>query len=456
MAPARSRWQEIRAAHPEFHYQGFQVEESGASLRVRFDFRIPPDIEFHPELVISGSHALPRKLPTGVIDNLVFHLGLIESISYWKAACSPRIIVRPGMLDETQASWWQDLVIHGMGEFFFVNGIDFAGPGFVAFEGAGPPFPLLEERPLRRSLLPIGGGRDSGVAGMVFARSGLPTGCLLLNPTPAAKAIVERICPVETITVQRAIDPRLLELNAAGFLNGHTPFSAYLAFLSALCAALFDYQDIVLANEHSSNEGNTEYLGRIINHQYSKSLRFEERFDSYLRQYIAPELRYFSFMRPLGELQIGHALARFPELFGAIKSCNRNPASLEWCGNCPKCLSVFVTTYPFVAYEDVLKVFGRDFFENAGSVAIMRQLAGLDAHKPFECVCSYDEFIAGLELCVRACKASGRALPQCLARAETEILGRRVGASVDAAAMLKASAPHRIPTEFQPLLAGLY
>jgi len=454
MEPAKTSWQELRAAHPVFNYEGFHVESTGPSLHVRFDFRISPNVEFHPELVITGPRSLSGKLPTGVIDNLVFHLGLIESISYWKATCSPRIVVRPGMLDENQVSWWQDLVIHGMGEFFFVNGIDFTEPGFVVFEGAGPRFPVMEERPSQRSLLPIGGGRDSGVTGMVFARSGLPTGCLLLNPTPAAKAVVETIHPAETITVERTIDPQLLKLNAAGFLNGHTPFSAYLAFLSSLCAALFDYKDIVLANEHSSNEGNTEYLGRIINHQYSKSLRFEERFDSYLHQYIAPEIRYFSFMRPLGELQIGHALARFPELFGTIKSCNRNPASLDWCGNCPKCLSVFVTTYPFVAYQDVLKIFGRDFFENPDSFQIMRQLAGLDAHKPFECVCSYDEFIAGLELCVSACKTSGRVLPHALARAETEMLGSR--APVDASAMLQATAPHRIPAEFQPLLAGLY
>ena len=40
------------------------------------------------------------------------------------------------------------------------------------------------------------------------------------------------------LEAQRAILPELLQLNAAGHPNGHTPFSAYLAFAAMLTGYL--------------------------------------------------------------------------------------------------------------------------------------------------------------------------------------------------------------------------
>ena len=150
------------------------------------------------------------------------------------------------------------------------------------------------------------------------------------------------------IVVNRAICSELLDLNRQGYLNGHTPFSAYLAFLGAACLLLYGYSNAVVANERSSEEGNVRFHESEINHQYSKSLRFEASFDEYLKTYLAPGARYFSIVRPLYELQIGRAFSRFPEFFEVFKSCNRNRSD-SWCGHCPKCVSVFLTMYPFVS-----------------------------------------------------------------------------------------------------------
>src|SRR5204863_3654535 len=140
---------------------------------------------------------------------------------------------------------------------------------------------------------------------------------------------------------------QLLDLNARGFLNGHTPFSAYLGFLGAVSLLLYGYTDVIVSNERSSDEGNVLYRGKDINHQYSKSFRFERMFDEYLQKYLITNGRYFSFVRPLYELQIGKLFADFPEFFDLFKSCNRNRSD-SWCGQCAKCLSVFLTLYPFV------------------------------------------------------------------------------------------------------------
>ena len=48
--------------------------------------------------------------------------------------------------------------------------------------------------------------------------------------------------------------------------------------MSIICAVLFNYREIAFSNEKSADEGNVKYLGRIINHQWSKSSYFEKKF----------------------------------------------------------------------------------------------------------------------------------------------------------------------------------
>ena len=42
-------------------------------------------------------------------QNLAFHIGLIELISYWKCTCSPKIIIKCGYLNEEQIKWWKKI-----------------------------------------------------------------------------------------------------------------------------------------------------------------------------------------------------------------------------------------------------------------------------------------------------------------------------------------------------------
>src|SRR5207247_4258430 len=150
----------------------------------------------------------------------------------------------------------------------------------------------------RRSLLTMGGGRASALAAALLRDSGHPFTCMMLNPSSAAQKIAGHASASAPVIIRRAICPELLELNRRGYLNGHTPFSAYLAFLGAVCLLLYGYSDIIVANERSSDEGNVHYRGREINHQYSKSLRFETRFEEYFRRFLVSDGSYLSLVIP--------------------------------------------------------------------------------------------------------------------------------------------------------------
>src|SRR5258708_31438087 len=112
----------LRDIHPTFTYESFRIESLANALKIGFDFTLAPDIRFHPEITIHPNRALDLSgVDRSLLERCVFHLGLVEMLSYWKAACCPEIAVRAGSLSRQQIDWQRDLLLHGMGEFFYVN-----------------------------------------------------------------------------------------------------------------------------------------------------------------------------------------------------------------------------------------------------------------------------------------------------------------------------------------------
>jgi hypothetical protein len=357
--------------------------------------------------------------------------------------------VHAGALNGEQISWWHDLLIRGMGEYFYRNRIDFTAKDFVKITSEGRrSYPPHQEPLPPRSLLTIGGGRDSALAAALLRDSSQQFACMMLNPSTAAQKIARYVTATDPIIIRRAIGSDLLELNRHGYLNGHTPFSAYLGFAGTVCLLLNGYSNLIVANERSSDEGNVHYRGQDINHQYSKTFNFEEKFDEYLRKYLLSEARYFSLVRPLYELQIGKLFSGCSEFFQLFKSCNRN-RSESWCGQCPKCLSVFLTMYPFLPTAQLVKIFGRNLLDFEESIPIVRELAGLEI-KPFECVATVAEITAALALAITKLKNNSQHLSPVLEYAIRHIPG--VNETGTASSLLAAYGPHRLPQEFESCL----
>jgi hypothetical protein len=455
----RLQAQELRRKHPRFLYQSFGLEQTGKDLKITFRFKLEPDIVFTPDIVIESTDCSRiDSLDTPTLERLAFHLGLIEMLSYWKTACPAEVVIEAGALDHWQIQWWKDLWLRGMGEFFYVNQIDSRSPEYLKIFAPAPHARSnLQSRggqlPVRRSLVMVSGGKDSAFTLHELCAAGEDFNCLLLNPPPSAVEVAAIAGCKAPITVRRTLDARMLDLNRQGYLNGHTPFSALLAIVGLTCATLFDYDRVVVSNERSSDEGNVDFLGAEINHQYSKTFAFETAIREYAHGYLAPGISYFSIVRPLFEIQVCRLFARCTEYFHAFKSCNREQKQGTWCGRCAKCVSVFMTMAPFISRDDMVAIFGKDVFEDADAIALVRSLLGIEGTKPFECVGTRQELLAGLFLSIRRRKAGSAALPPLLARAEREILPA-IGIPPDelnrlSATILSAwSERHYLPPEF--------
>jgi len=391
-------FEKLRKKYPVFTYQAYSYHEDTSGLHISFDFDLSGRFRFSPVLFIPKKKVLHWDIPGKQgLDNLIFHLGMIELISYWKLTCSPRIVIRPHRLNDDQVIWWKKLYFHGLGEFLYLNGIEVDAEKLMEIEANGRPLVMLATQPdMRKVMVPIGGGKDSVVTLEILKTGNAMVFPMAVNRTPAISRTIQQAgFPMDgVLEVHRKLDPLMLELNSKGFLNGHTPFSALLAFTSVFLAAGSGIGNIALSNESSANESTVP--GTNINHQYSKSFEFEQDFDAYCRNYIHPEIRYFSFLRPLNELQIARVFSTFPEHHHGFRSCNVGSKEDRWCGACPKCLFTYLILAPFIPDKELVSIFGSNVMENRLLATYLDELTGKSPVKPFECVGTPEEVNAAI------------------------------------------------------------
>jgi hypothetical protein len=442
---------ELRKKHPVFTYENFSFSLSPSGLDIEFVFSTDGLDPFRPKLFI------PRKAwfrPDDEIRNflpgIIFQIGMIELISYWKATCSPRVRVVPGGLTPEQIAWWKGVWFNGLGEFFYLNSIGTSLQEFMSLEPErGDALPAAAFPGGEGIIVPVGGGKDSVVT-LELLRNLPGTIPMIMNPRGATLQTIYQggYADADYIEIHRKLDPGLLRLNSQGYLNGHTPFSALLAFVSVLAAILSGRKYIALSNESSASE--TTIPGTAINHQYSKSLEFEEAFRWYSEKYVARGVDYFSFLRPLNELQIARIFSGYKNYHPVFRSCNAGSREDTWCGKCAKCLFTCIILSPFLSDEQIRNIFGKNLLDDPELRPLFDQLTGVADEKPFDCVGTLAE--VNLALCETIRRQDNGKLP-CLLEyyRSLPLYGKYCGEDFQQA-LAGFSDPHHLPGFLVPRL----
>ena len=395
------KFNSFRKQYPLFVYEDFKYSIDEKGLKIEFTF-INGEHTFSPTLLVekkdffSFSHLSKEQLSL-----LVFNMGMVELISYWKAFCSPRVVIKPYALKKEQIDFYKKLYYNGLGEFFYVNGINVSQEEFLNIENYSNNYTIAQSFEVEdKYIVPIGGGKDSVVTMDLLLSANRDVVPFIINPRGATVdcCSIAGFSQERTLTCKRVIDAHLLELNAQGCLNGHTPFSAMLAFTTLLISALTKRKYIALSNEDSASESTVK--GSEVNHQYSKSLEFENDFRAYVAKFVSEDFYYFSFLRPLSELHIAKLFSKL-SYQSVFKSCNAGSKQNIWCGKCPKCLFAFIILSPFVSKEELIAIFSKNLFEDKDLEEYFLQLCGERQTKPFECVGTVSEVRAALALCLR-------------------------------------------------------
>ncbi len=392
-----SKFELFRKEYPEFIYHGFSTSCEVDKIKVKYHFEIKGLSEFCPEWTFPNGKNL--SVDDKTVRNLIFSIGMVELVSYWKITCSPLVTVKCGKLKSSQVNWWKKQYFYGLGEFFYRNEIETDFDSFMNIVSEGEEYlPLDEKVSLEGNLISIGGGKDSIVTTELL--KGEENSFYMINPRGAMVKTVEvaGYSEKDILATSRTLDKNMIELNKKGFLNGHTPFSALVAFSSVLTAFLNGRKYVVLSNESSANESTVS--GTDVNHQYSKSFQFEKDFFDYEKEFIGSGVYYFSFLRPWSEFQIAEYFAKNKAYLPVFKSCNAGSKQDIWCADCSKCLFVAFILSPFLTLSEIEKIFDKNLFEEEKMLDTMYQLIGISEEKPFECVGSRDEINTALCIAV--------------------------------------------------------
>lgn len=403
------KFEDLRNKYKEFIYEKYEIIENNNEYEIKFYFNIPNLTTFEPKLIIKKENITNKNINKDFLGYLVFNIGLVELISYVKCTCSPNIIIKCGYLNNEQINWFKKLYYNGLGEFLYRNIINISEQDLFNIETTQEKKEFNIEYNGIGNLIPVGGGKDSNVTLELLKEE--DNTCFIINPK-GANIECANISGYNTITIKRILDKKIIELNKEGFLNGHTPFSAIVAFTSFLCAYLSNKKYIILSNEDSANQSTV--IGTNINHQYSKTYEFENDFNEYTKKYFNIDIKYFSLLRPLTEFQIGMLFSKIEKYHKTFKSCNLGSKgeTWEWCCNCPKCLFVYTILSPFLYKEKLINIFGKDLFEDETLLETFQELLGYKETKPWECVGTYEEVRYAVSLLIK--KLENQKLPYLL------------------------------------------
>lgn len=356
------------------------------------------ETEFVERIHLPGSL---DEVDQSVRDRILRLLSFAASLSYFKAFAPGRIVVPSGLTPQERL-FFEQVTRHGLGEFAYVNNL----PETLATEIVGPELPRATEQhrptgPVRRTLVAVGGGKDSIVSIEGLKAAGFDVGLFSVNSyAPIEATAVAAGLPLQS--ARRRLDPALFRLNEAGAPNGHVPVTAVNSLIALLTALALGRDAVIFSNEASASYGNVEWHGHTINHQWSKGADFERLLRASLP---AGAPTYVSLLRPLTELRIARRFATYGAYHSVFTSCNKAFKLQErdrtpWCGDCPKCRFVFLCLGPFLPREELLAIFaGRDLLADGRQTEGFLELLGAEGlFKPFECVGEPDECRVALDL----------------------------------------------------------
>jgi hypothetical protein len=414
-----------------------------------------------PELIERVTFPDAPTLPAeraGAFEAALDLLHLIAGVSYYKAGVPGEIRVESTKLDAQTTAFLDALYLHGLGEFAYHNKLDLrarirfadsAASNSIA-ASATPTAPAALSLP-RRTLVPIGGGKDSLVSVEILKAAGEEATAVWVGNSPLIATCAGRTA-LPTLNIRRELSPLLFEYNRLGAYNGHIPVTAINSAILAVAAILYGYDAIAFSNERSASSATLEYDGQPVNHQWSKSWDFERLFHELLHARVARGLDYFSLLRPLSELAVAERFARSARYDDVFSSCNRNfrilgpkPAD-RWCGQCPKCHFVFLALAPFMPKPRLLAIFGRNLLDDTALAPAFDALMEYRDHKPFECVGEGSESRAAMVALAARAEWREDAL---VARFAEEIMPQLEPHALTLDALLQPSGEQRIPARLR-------
>lgn len=404
-----------------FRFAACTIDEAAAVVTLEYRLEGDEAVDFR-ETVRFDDVAWPADpARREALRRLARLLHLFAGVSYYKTAVPPQMLLDgedvggPGDLSPALRGLLEQVYTLGLGEFAYRNQIDVRDRvRFPAADVAAATAPVALPT-TGRTLVPIGGGKDSVVALEIVRRAGREAVCFSVGRAePIVRCVAAAGLP--HAVARRELSPNIGAVNAAGALNGHVPVTAVVSTIALMTAILHGADAVTMANERSASEGNLVWNGLDVNHQWSKGAAFERAVRGVIEGEVAIGLDYRSVLRSASELAIARGFSRLTQFHAAFTSCNTvfrlDPArrNSQWCADCPKCRFVFLALAPYLDPPALTAIFGVDMLDDPAQYGGFCDLAGLREHKPFECVGEEAESLVAMRMIAARPEWAGHAV----------------------------------------------
>ena len=386
----------------EFTSYNFEPLKKRVIFNYKTEFNVGEPLIFKETIILPEIPDL-KKIPQEIIQKLLQSIHIILGISYYKLYCATNVKL-PYNLSKGESDFWNKIYKNGLGEFFYKNNLDPKISPSFPFSNNEKNNSFLLKLKNDECLVGIGGGKDSIVVAELLKNSGFNPTAFYVQTNKESKLTEEVIGKItlNKLKIQRFLD---WQIHQPSKYSGHIPISAIYAFLGILSSVLYDYSYFIVGNEYSSNFGNIKYKGMTVNHQWSKSFEFEKLFTDYIKKYIGINIGYFSLLRPFYEIRIVRMFSKMKKYFSYFSSCNSNfklsnkeSESKKWCGQCAKCVFAFTMLSAFVSKKELLKIFGKNLYQEKELLPLFKDIMGLGKMKPFDCVGTFEESQSAMHL----------------------------------------------------------
>ncbi len=328
--------------------------------------------------------------------------------------CTPeKVKVRWYSCLEWESQWWNEDIYWYLQQKFYLEKWDWQSLPRIEF--AENHIPIDEENnsipPVNDSyLLAVGGGKESTFAFEWMKRAKLPfetftlhnAGGILghnwLQKFPVFNTMKNHSHLWEILAHPKEDPAEYFDYQ--GVRNDPTITNAL--FLMMIIAADQGHRFLVMANDRSSNESNTTYSGRSVNHQSAKGSAYIKRFNDFLERKGLP-FKYISICEEIYSISTVYHLSIWNQnLLKQITSCNEAQwaeGDSQWCCRCPKCAFSYALIEAVTNRRFAIEMVGEDLFRVAQLEDTWRRLFDPKTEKPFECVGAKRETLMALIKC---------------------------------------------------------
>src|SRR5271157_2868069 len=104
-----NKFLKLRKEFKKFTFDSYEIKKDSDRLQISYNFNLNNKYFFRPSIQIPLKSIIKSEnITDSNIKNIVFHIGMVELLSYWKAACTKQILIKPFNLNEEQKQWWKN------------------------------------------------------------------------------------------------------------------------------------------------------------------------------------------------------------------------------------------------------------------------------------------------------------------------------------------------------------